>query len=103
MSSNYWQIKKQSELFKHGNTVTSRIESYIKTWERRCYLNGIPDEVPAGVAKSNRAPSYKSIAISILNNDFNLKCCGLSGKESKYYSILKAMKEKENSKQIDLL
>ena len=59
--------KRQSEQFSNGNTITRRVTDHIATWERRCYFDGIPDFVPIGVmGKSNRAPSYKAIALAIL-------------------------------------
>lgn len=75
----------------------------MSKWEERCYFDGIPDEVPAGIAKSGRAPSWKQIAIAILRNDLLLKELGFSGKESKYYSQLRQMKEDEKSPQRRLL
>ena len=98
MSSNYWQTKKQAEQFKHGNTRTSKIKSYIKTWKRRCYSNGIPDEVPEKLAKVNRAPSYKQIAIAILT-----KSLGFDGGTSEYYRQIKAEQKRAESAQLRLL
>jgi predicted phosphoadenosine phosphosulfate sulfurtransferase len=89
MSSNYWQIKKQQGQYKPGKTVTQKIQSYIDTWERRCYPEGIPDEVPNGLMDSHRVPSYKAIAIAILKNDLNFLSLGFEPKVSKYYEILK--------------
>lgn len=67
--------------------MKKRILSYIKTWEKRCYKDGIPDEVPNEI--KDLAPSYKKICIAILNNDYSLKSLGLTGKKSKYYSAYK--------------
>lgn len=96
MSSNYWQTKKQSEQFKHGNSLTSKINAYVETWESRCYQGGIPDEVPAGIAASGRAPSYKAIAMAILRNDHSCKSLGLSGRHSQYYNDLKELRQYED-------
>ena len=76
MSSNFWQIRKQAEQFSHGNTLESKITAYVQEWESRCYSGGIPDEVPAKLAGTGRAPSYKQLAIAILRNDHRLKCLG---------------------------
>jgi predicted phosphoadenosine phosphosulfate sulfurtransferase len=102
MSSNYWQTRKQAEQFSYGNSLTSRIASYIETWERRCYLTGIPDSLPPKVASSGRAPCYKMLATAILRNDFTLKCLGFSGPMSEYYEGLRAAKA-EPSPQLDWL
>ena len=63
------------------------IMNYIKTWEQRCYFDGIPDEVPIRIDQLNKAPSYRRIALSILKNDLEL--IGISPKKSIYYSMLK--------------
>jgi len=103
MSSNYWQIKKQSEQYRHGNTLTSKIEAYVTTWEERCYSDGIPDEIPEGLSKSLRAPSYKAIAIAILKNDMTLKSLGFSGSHSEWYDVLKKERRDLESPQIKLI
>jgi predicted phosphoadenosine phosphosulfate sulfurtransferase len=72
----------------------------VKTWERRCYKNGIPDEAPDLLAKSLRVPSYKHIALLLLSNDLCLKGLGFSGKKSDYADLLK--KNKSNQIELDL-
>lgn len=69
--------------------MKQNIIHYIKTWEKRCYSNGIPDEVPGRLSQLNKAPSYKEICSAILKNDTNLKTLGFTPKKSKYYSFLK--------------
>lgn len=69
--------------------MKKRIEDYINTWEERCYSNGIPDEAPLRLAQLNKVPSYKKIAIAILNNDYQLKSLGMEVKVSNYYHELK--------------
>jgi predicted phosphoadenosine phosphosulfate sulfurtransferase len=76
--------------------MRKRIEAYIKDWEEKCYTNGIPDEVPNEI--KSKVPSYKRIAIAILNNDVTLKSLGLTGKKSVYYSILKKIEINERNK-----
>jgi|688.fasta_scaffold1316916_2 predicted phosphoadenosine phosphosulfate sulfurtransferase len=56
-------------------------------WERKCYLNGLPDEVPNEL--KNLVPSYKLIAITILKNDYALIGLGFQQPKSKVYSMLK--------------
>lgn len=63
--------------------------AYVTTWENRCYSDGIPDDAPKKLVDSGRVPSYKHIAMAILKNDMTLKTLGFSGKESKYFRILK--------------
>ena len=76
MSKNYWQIKKQTEQLPRGVGPTSRIEAYVKTWQSRCYPDSIPDDLPDGLLFSGRAPSWKAVAISLLQNDFRLHKLG---------------------------
>ena len=64
-----------------------KIQRFISEWEKRCYKNGIPDEAP--IELKDKVPSYKQIALCILNN--NLKPLGIEGKVTKYYSVLKRM------------
>lgn len=71
----------------------------MKTWEERCYRDGIPDEVPQSVMESMRAPSYKAIAMCILNNDLHLYGLGFAPHVSHWY---RAVKVKEKSKQMEL-
>lgn len=81
--------------------MEQKISNYIRTWEKRCYKKGIPDETPFELTK--KVPSYKLIAICVLNN--NLKPLGIEGKKSKYYSILKRMEIEQreyNGKQISI-
>ena len=68
----------------------------MKTWENRCYLNGIPDEAPTEIHK--KVPSYKRIAIALLNNDMQLRELGFEAKKSKYYSMLKRIELKDKLK-----
>ena len=99
MSSNYWQTKKLARQFLHGNTTASKVESYIQTWRKRCYSDDIPDEVPAKIAASNRAPSYKAIAMCLLKNDLLMKGLGFDGKHTEYFDQLKSIRADADRKQ----
>lgn len=65
------------------------IQNYISKWENRCYLDGIPDEVPLRLEQLNKAPSYKAIVKAILKNDLNLKSLGNNIKKPNAYHELK--------------
>lgn len=69
--------------------MKQKIKEYIKTWEQRCYFNGIPDEAPQRLSQLNKVPSYKKIATAILNNDYQLKSLGMDIKVSNCYHELK--------------
>jgi predicted phosphoadenosine phosphosulfate sulfurtransferase len=78
MSSKYWRTAKPIEQFNPGKCATERVSAYVQTWRRRCYSADIPDEVPNKVAASGRAPSWKSVAICILQNDLHFYGLGFS-------------------------
>lgn len=69
--------------------IKSRITLYLDKWKEQGYPEGIPDEVPEKLMKTNKAPSYKAIALAILRGDNHLTSLGFSAPKSKYYSILK--------------
>ena len=77
------------------------MNSYVKVWEERCYENGIPDEVEDGLMNSMRVPSYKAIAMAILNNDFHLYALGFQPHISHWYRAIK-LNESKNENQIEL-
>lgn len=85
MSNGSWRTKPQIGQSPCGKSITQRVESYIRTWERRCYGDGIPDEVPRKLMAVMRAPSYKAIAIAILHNDVNLYGLGLDQPSFRYW------------------
>ena len=72
MNNGHWRTDKRIEPFAPGRCATERVLEYVKTWQRRCYSGGIPDEVPAKIAASGRAPSWRAVAIAILQNDLHL-------------------------------
>jgi predicted phosphoadenosine phosphosulfate sulfurtransferase len=72
------------------------VRDYERTWEGRCYFNGIPDESPDEIR--DKVPSYKRIAIALLNNDMQLMELGYEPKKSKYYSMLKRIELKDKLK-----
>ena len=78
MSKGFWRTAKQVEPFSPGKCATERVSEYVKTWQSRCYLAGIPDEVPRKVAASGRAPSWRAVAVALLQNDLNLYQLGFS-------------------------
>lgn len=63
------------------------IESFVETWESRCYKNGIPDDAPQEIFL--KVPSYKLIARAILSNDLSL--IGVDKKPCKAYISLKRL------------
>ena len=66
-----------------------KIAGYVKIWEARDYAEGIPDEVPNELMVLGLAPSYKAIAMTILQNDHNCSSLGFVPLPSKWYGALK--------------
>lgn len=83
------------------NGMKDKIKSYIKTWEARCYPEGLPDEVPPEIC--DRVPSYKRICIAILKNDTTLETLGYSRPVSLVYNAIKReeIKNRNNDKETD--
>ncbi len=65
----------------------SKIKEYIKTWQQRCYSDGVPDVAPQEI--DHLVPSYKNICITIMKNDTHLELLGFTRPVSKFYSELK--------------
>lgn len=83
--------------------MIEKIEAYIKTWEMRCYSDGIPNECPPRLTQLNKVPSYKQICSAILKNDTSLKTLGFSSVKGAFYSSLKRVEiEQRISAQQDL-
>lgn len=60
------------------------IKDYKAKWKKYGY-NEIPDEVPLRIEQLELAPSYKHLALLILNNEINVN----KNKKSKWYYELK--------------
>lgn len=84
--------------------MKKEILEYIKTWENRCYFDGLPDEAPYELEITNKVPSYKKICMAILKNDHSLKTLGFTEKKSKYYDYYKKIEieKRNNCKQLKL-
>jgi len=67
--------------------IQDRLLNYVRDWESKCYLNGLPDDAPAEIF--DMVPNYRRIALAILRNDNTLKSLGFTPPKSKYYSQLK--------------
>lgn len=67
----------------------SRILEYINNWKSNGYSSDIPDSAPSRLDELGLVPSYKKIALAILNNDFPaFNFLGFKNK-SNIYSIIK--------------
>lgn len=71
-----------------------RFRSWIKGWQARGYIDGIPDEAPRHLEKKYWAPSWRRMCKVLLRNDWWCKGLGLTQPKSaaygKYLEIRKA-------------
>lgn len=74
------------------------IQNYISKWEKRCYTDGIPEEIPIRLEQLNKAPSYKALVKAILKNDLNLKSLGNTIKKPNAYHELKRIELNHRNK-----
>jgi predicted phosphoadenosine phosphosulfate sulfurtransferase len=79
------------------NTI-QRINDYIKKWKERGYPDDIPDEVPSELSELGLAPSYKDIALAILNNDMYMTRLGYSAPVSEWYGHYKRIEIEQRNK-----
>lgn len=75
--------------------MKAKILQYIRTWESRCYFNGLPEEVPIEIF--DQVPSYKRICIAIMKNDVTLESLGFTRPPCKIYSELKRQEIEERN------
>jgi len=85
--------------------MKAKIGTYITQWSRQGYADGIPDEVPDILMRLRLAPSYKAIALAILQNDVTLSSLGFSGTPTPWYGELKRveLEERGDIKQMRLI
>jgi predicted phosphoadenosine phosphosulfate sulfurtransferase len=71
-------------------------------WEHRCYSSGIPDEIDAGLERSNRVPSYKAVCRAIMKNDTHLKTLGFTATKKEAYYLIKRKELMERGVRVQL-
>jgi len=73
-----------------------RFRSWMKGWQSRGYVNGIPDEAPRALEKKYWAPSWRRLCKTLLRNDWWCKGLGMQQPKSaayeRYLTIKKARK-----------
>lgn len=82
--------------------MRKKIENYVSEWEKRCYKNGIPEEVPLRIDQLNKAPSYKALVRAIMKNDTTLKTIGFTPKKCNTYHEFKRIELSKRNKNIQL-
>lgn len=82
------------------STTRQLVDRYVRDWSGRGYKDDIPDEVPNEIMRRSLAPSYKAIALALLNNDMRLTSLGFSAPRSDWYDVIKKIEinNREKSK-----
>lgn len=65
------------------------MSAYLKSWTKRGYSDGIPDESDARLEAINKAPSYRNVCRAILKNDLALVSLGFQRPKIASYMALK--------------
>ncbi len=82
--------------------MKEKIESYIKTWEKRCYKYGIPGEVDQRLEVTGKVPTYRRICKAILCNDITLSSLGYTRPKCEAYNVLKKEELKARGMKISI-
>jgi predicted phosphoadenosine phosphosulfate sulfurtransferase len=69
--------------------MKSKIRSYVSTWRKQGYENGIPDFADTRLETLNKVPSYRMICKAIMKNDVALASLGFSRQPCDAYMALK--------------
>lgn len=72
----------------------SRFRVFIKGWQGRGYVNGIPDEAPKVLEDAYWAPSYRRLCKVLLRNDWWCKGLGMIQPKSAAYERYMDMKKR---------
>ena len=75
----------------------NKIYTFIKWWEERGYLEGIPDEAPYILESEKLAPSWRRICKSLLRNDFWCKGLGFTQHKTDAYKKYLELKKKQRT------
>ena len=72
----------------------NKIFTFIKWWEERGYIDGLPDQAPNVLESERLAPSWRRICKSLLRNDYWCKGLGFTQHKTEAYNkYLKLKKE----------
>lgn len=69
--------------------MKSKIRSYISSWRKQGYPDGIPDEADPRLEALGKAPSYRWICRAIMRNDVSLASLGFTREKCDAYMAIK--------------
>lgn len=73
----------------------NKIFTFIKWWEERGYIQGIPDEAPYILESKKLVPSWRRICKSLLRNDYWCKGLGFTQHKTKAYKKYLDLKKRQ--------
>ena len=69
--------------------MKAKILSYVSTWKRRGYSDGIPDFCHPELEAANKVASYRMICRAIMRNDLAMTTLGFTRPKTAAYMALK--------------
>ena len=69
--------------------MRTKINSFVSSWKRKGYKDGLPDECPVELEHQNKVGSYRMICRAILRNDVSLSTLGFARQKVDSYMALK--------------
>lgn len=75
----------------------AKFRAFIAGWQKRGYVDGIPDEAPRVLENKHWAPSYRRLCRVLLRNDWWCKGLGLTQPKSAAYERYMAMAREKRS------
>lgn len=80
-----------------------KIRHWVRSWERKGYEDGIPDEAPETLEDRGRVPSYRMICKAIMMNDQQLETLGFNRVPCQAYLELKRIELQAKGKPVSPL
>lgn len=80
--------------------MRKKINSYVSSWKKKGYKDGIPDEADARLEHLCKAPSYRAICRAILKNDVSMSSLGFTRQPCDAYNALKRIEIEARNERI---
>lgn len=83
-----------------ASKLKRKIDAWIRSWSRKGYPGGIPDEAPILLEEAGRVPSYRMICKAIMKNDVCLLTLGGNRPKCEIYTALKKAELRAKGKRV---
>jgi predicted phosphoadenosine phosphosulfate sulfurtransferase len=77
--------------------MEQKIHRWVRSWERKGYHDGLPDEAPRTLEENGRVPSWRMVCIAIMKNDKTLETLGFRRPPCEVYMELKRIELAERA------